>query len=72
MKPPVSNVDGIWTVAYQGKGRAELRELGESLVEAASNEPGCVCKGHVHAGGAGGCYFGGTLVPRCKCTWVGE
>ena len=35
MKAPVSNVDGIWTVAYQGRGRDELRALGESLVEAA-------------------------------------
>lgn len=29
----------------------------------------CVCKGHKHLGGVGGCYFGGTLVPRCTCTW---
>lgn len=29
----------------------------------------CTCKGHAHAGGVGGCYFGGTLVPRCPCKW---
>lgn len=32
----------------------------------------CTCKGHDHQGGHGGCYFGGSLVPRCTCTWVDE
>lgn len=29
---------------------------------------GCTCDGHLHSGGAGGCYFGGLLVPACDCT----
>lgn len=31
----------------------------------------CTCdKGHTHNGGWGGCYFGGILIPACKCKWV--
>jgi hypothetical protein len=72
---PIAHID----VVARDRAQAEEREAMEQLAGAkrVPRDPprwkrpaGCVCDGHVHAGGVAGCYVGGTLTAACPCKWV--